>query len=157
MGPRAVLAAARPTSPLRTPAIFFTADYNCQQVPVCLPQPRDTAPDPLGPGNKDEDFRRLRAAGVDTMKVALRAAVHLDWTEWPELNGSRYGAITTLYYTLAWFDRYVKGDKDAVAPPDRDALRRLGRRALDLLGTLRPGHRARTSRRRSPVSRPSTA
>jgi dienelactone hydrolase len=98
---------------LRTPAIFFTADYNCQQVPVCLPQPRETAPDPLGPGNKDEDFRRLRAAGIDTMKVALRAAVHLDWTEWPELNGSRYGAITTLYYTLAWFDRYVKGEKEA--------------------------------------------
>ena len=44
------------------------------------------------------------------MKIALRAAVHLDWTEWPELNGSRYGAITTLYYTRAWFDRYVKGD-----------------------------------------------
>ncbi len=95
---------------LRTPAIFFTADYNCQQVPVCLPLPRDTAPDPLGPGNKDEDFQRLRAAGVDTMKVALRAAVHLDFTEWPVLNASRYGAITTLYYTLAWFDRYVKGD-----------------------------------------------
>jgi dienelactone hydrolase len=98
---------------LRTPAIFFTADYNCQQVPVCLPRPYDAAPDPLGPGNKDEDFQRLRAARVDTMKVALRAAVHLDFTEWPELNGSRYGVVTTLYYTLAWFDRYLKGDKAA--------------------------------------------
>ena len=98
---------------LRTPALFVTADYNCQQVPVCLPQPRQTPPEPLGPGNKDEDFQRLRAAGVDTMKVALRASVHLDFTEWPELNGSRYGAITTLYYTLAWFDRYVKGDRKA--------------------------------------------
>jgi dienelactone hydrolase len=98
---------------LRTPAIFFTADYNCQQVPVCLPRPYDAPPDPLGPGTKDDDFRRLRAAGVDAMKVALRAAVHLDWTEWPELNGSRYGATTTLYYTLAWFDRYVKGDRRA--------------------------------------------
>lgn len=98
---------------LRTPAIFFTADYNCQQVPVCLPQPYDSPPDPLGPGNKDEDFQRLRAAGVDTMKVALRAAVHLDFTEWPELNGSRYGTVTTLYYTLAWFDRYLKREKSA--------------------------------------------
>ena len=79
-------------------------------MPVCLPQPRDTPPDPLGPGNKDEDFQNVRAAGVDTMKVALRAAVHLDFTEWPELNGSRYGVVTTLYYTLAWFDRYLKGD-----------------------------------------------
>jgi hypothetical protein len=107
--------------PLRTPAIFFTADYNCQQVPVCLPQPRTTAPDPLGPGNKDEDFRRIRTAGVDTMKVALRAAVHLDFTEWPVLNGSRYGTVTTLYYTLAWFDRYLKGDRRAT---DRLTARR---------------------------------
>ena len=108
---------------LRTPAIFFAADYNCQQVPVCLPQPRDTPPDPLGPGTKDEDFRRLRAAGVDTMKVVPRASVHLDWTEWPELNGSRYGTITTLYYTLAWFDRYLKRD--------RTAMQRLVARSFD--------------------------
>lgn len=99
--------------PLRTPALFFTADYNCQQVPVCVPERYEEPPDPLGPGNKDEDFQRLRAARVDTMKVALRAAVHLDWTEWPELNGSRYGVVTTLYYTLAWFDRYLKGDRAA--------------------------------------------
>jgi dienelactone hydrolase len=98
---------------LRTPALFVTADYNCQKVPVCLPQPYDSPPDPLGPGNKDEDFRRLRAAKVDTMKIALRAAVHLDFTEWPELNGSRYGAVTTLYYTRAWFDRYVRGKRSA--------------------------------------------
>ncbi len=101
--------------PIRTPSLFFTADYNCQQVPVCLPQPRDTPPDPLGPGNKDLDFQNVRAAGVDTMKIALRAAVHLDWTEWPELNGSRYGVVTTLYYTRAWFDRYLKGDPQGTA------------------------------------------
>ena len=109
--------------PLRTPALFVTADYNCQQVPVCLPQPRQSPPDPLGPGNKDEDFQRLRAAGVDTMKVALRASVHLDFTEWPELNGSRYGAVTTLYYTKAWFDRYLKRS--------RTALRRLTAKRFD--------------------------
>ena len=106
-------AQSRPLSteiPIRTPSLFFTADYNCQQVPVCLPEPRDAPPDPLGPGNKDEDFQHVRAAGVDTMKIALRAAVHLDWTEWPELNASRYGVVTTLYYTRAWFDRYLKGD-----------------------------------------------
>jgi hypothetical protein len=82
---------------------------------VCLPQPYSEPPDPLGPGNKDEDFRRLRAAGVDTMKIALRASVHLDWTEWPELNGSRYGTITTLYFTKAWFDRFLKDDPAATA------------------------------------------
>jgi dienelactone hydrolase len=99
--------------PLRTPGLFVVADYNCQRVPVCLPEPYGERPDPFGPGNKDEDFQRLRAAGVDTMKVALRAAVHLDWTEWPELNGSRYGVVTAFYYTRAWFDRYLKADPQA--------------------------------------------
>jgi dienelactone hydrolase len=99
---------------IRVPALFVVADFNCQRVPVCLPERRSTPPDPYGPGNKDEDYRRLSAAGVDTMKIALRAATHLDFTEWPEANGSRYGAVTTFYYTLAWFDRYLKGARDAL-------------------------------------------
>ena len=102
---------------LRTPALFLTADFNCQRVPVCAPERRSSPPDPLGPGNKDEDFQRLRAAGVDTMKISLRAATHLDFTEFPQANGSRYGVVTAFYYTLAWFDRYLR-DQD-------DALRRL--------------------------------
>jgi dienelactone hydrolase len=110
---------------LRTPALFLTADFNCQRVPVCLPVRYSSPPDPLGPGNKDEDFRRVRRAGVDTMKISLRAATHLDFTEFPQANGSRYGVVTAFYYTLAWFDRYLRGrapGEDALAG---DALRRL--------------------------------
>jgi dienelactone hydrolase len=99
---------------IRTPALFFVADFNCQRVPICLPERRSTPPDPRGPGNKDEDYRRVQAARVDTMKIALRAATHLDFTEWPEANGSRYGAVTAFYYTLAWFDRYLKGSGGAL-------------------------------------------
>ena len=77
--------------PIRTPALFLVADFNCQRVPVCLPV-RPSPPNPVGPGNKDEDFQRVSAAGVDTMKVALRAATHLAFTEFPQANGSRYGA-----------------------------------------------------------------
>jgi dienelactone hydrolase len=99
---------------LRTPALFLVADYLCQQVPVCIPQPYTSPPDPLGPGNKDEDFRRLRDAGVDSMKVTLRAATHLDFTQLTPGSGSRYGAAVAFYYTLAWFDRYLRG-----ATPDR--------------------------------------
>ena len=99
---------------LRTPALFLTADFNCQRVPVCLPERYPSPPDPLGPGNKDQDFQRVRAAGIDTMKVALRAATHLDFTEFPQANGSRHGVSTTLYYTLAWFDRYVRGAADGL-------------------------------------------
>lgn len=99
---------------LRTPALFVVADFNCQQVPVCLPVRYDSPPDPIGPGNKDEDFRRLRSSGVDTMKIALRAMTHLTFTEFPQANGSRYGNVTTFYYTLAWFDRYLQGDRDGL-------------------------------------------
>ena len=99
---------------LRTPAIFLVADWNCQQVPVCVPQPYDSPPDPRGPGNKDEDFRRVGAAGVDTMKIALRAATHLDWTQFSPGTGSRYGAVVSSYYTLAWFDRYLRHRPDAL-------------------------------------------
>jgi dienelactone hydrolase len=95
---------------LRTPALFLTADFNCQKVPVCLPVAYNSPPDPHGPGDKDTDFQRVSAAGVDSMKVSLRAATHLDFTEFaPTPPSSRYGAIVASYYTLAWFDRYLRG------------------------------------------------
>jgi dienelactone hydrolase len=101
---------------LRTPALFLTADFNCQKVPVCLPVAYSSPPDPRGPGDKDTDFQRVSAAGVDSMKVSLRAATHLDFTEFaPTPPSSRYGAIVASYYTLAWFDRYLKNSTSAEA------------------------------------------
>jgi dienelactone hydrolase len=99
---------------IRTPALFVVADYLCQKVPVCLPQPFASRPDPYGPGNKDEDFRRVRAAGVDSMKITLRAATHLDFTQFTPGTGSRYGAAVSFYYTRAWFDRYLRGARGAL-------------------------------------------
>jgi hypothetical protein len=94
--------------PLATPTLFMFADYNCQQVPVCEPEPYHTSPDPDGPGNKGDDYLLLREAGVDTMQIPLRAALHLDWVP-SQLAGNRYAEAVSLYYTLAWFDRYVRG------------------------------------------------
>jgi pimeloyl-ACP methyl ester carboxylesterase len=128
---------------IRTPALFLVADYLCQQVPVCVPQPFcklqechpprsfTSPPDPYGPGNKDEDFRRVRGAGVDSMKITLRAATHLDFTQFTPGTGSRYGAATSFYYTLAWLDRYVRGARHGRRPLARDALRRLRARRFD--------------------------
>jgi dienelactone hydrolase len=122
---------------IRTPALFLVADYLCQQVPVCVPQPFcklqechppqsfTAPPDPYGPGNKDEDFRRVSRAGVDSMKVTLRAATHLDFTQFSPGTGSRYGAAVSFYYTLAWFDRYLRGAQHGRRALARDALRRL--------------------------------
>jgi hypothetical protein len=54
------------------------------------------------------------------MKVSLRAATHLDFTEFaPTPPSSRYGAIVTSYYTLAWFDRYLRGAPAARLTADR--------------------------------------
>jgi hypothetical protein len=100
---------------LRTPALFFVADFNCQRVPVCVPQPYPSPPDPKGPGNKDEDFQRVSGAGIDSMKIALRAATHLDFTQFSPGTGSRYGAAVTFYYTLWWFERYLKRNDGALA------------------------------------------
>src|SRR3954452_12465478 len=110
---------------LRTPALFEVADFNCQRVPVCVPQPYTSPPDPRGPGNKDEDYQRLRAAGVDTMKIALRAATHLDFTQFGVGTGSRYGAVTGFYYTLAWLDRYVRGAMHGHRALAHNAIHRL--------------------------------
>jgi hypothetical protein len=94
--------------PLDTPTLFLFADYNCQQVPTCEPETYETAPDPDGPGNKGDDFRLLQDARVDTMQIPLRAALHLDWVP-SQLSGNRYAEAVTVYYTLAWFDRFVRG------------------------------------------------
>jgi pimeloyl-ACP methyl ester carboxylesterase len=94
--------------PLGTPTLFMFADYNCQQVPICDPDVYETAPDPDGPGNKGGDFLLLQEAGVDTMQIPLRAALHLDWVP-SQLSGNRYAEAVTVYYTSAWFDRYVRG------------------------------------------------
>ena len=114
--------------PLNSPSLFLFADYNCQQVPVCQPEPYDEPPPPDGPGDKGEDFQILRDAGVDTMQLARRAATHHDWVP-SDLSGNRYAEIVTVHYTLAWFDRYVRGPTEpAVAA---DAFERLTARAFD--------------------------
>ncbi len=68
-------------------------------------------------------YQELRAAGVDTMLVVLRAATHLDFTPLQVQPASRYGEAVATYYTLAWFDRYLRG----LGRPElaRDGHRRL--------------------------------
>jgi dienelactone hydrolase len=100
---------------MRTPAMFQIADYLCQRVPICVPQPYTEPPNPDGPGNKWEDFQRVSAAGIDSMQISLRAATHLDFTQFSPGTGSRYGAAVSFYYTLAWFDRYLKRGKASKA------------------------------------------
>ena len=104
------------------PVLYFFADYNCQAVPVCQPAPYSSQPPVDGPGTKGNDFLRVRAAGVDSMQIALRAALHLDFVP-ALLAGNRYTGSTVMYYTTAWFDRYLKGRLLGTESPSEKAAR----------------------------------
>lgn len=87
------------------PALGMNAEYFFNATPMSTPP---------APDSKWGGFRALRAAGTDTMQVALRSSTHLEWTYVPYiLPASRLGERVSMYYTLAWFDRYVRGDKKA--------------------------------------------
>jgi len=61
------------------------------------------------PQEKKAAFDKWRAAGLDTMQIAPRAATHLEWSYVPELplSASSWGQGIVSYYTLAWFDKYL--------------------------------------------------
>jgi hypothetical protein len=91
-------------------------------VPAEPPNPHGYEPGTVDPGNKHEDYDRAVAQGVDSMQLVLRAATHLDSV--PRASAaSCYGEAVSTYYTLAWFDPYLKGRTDPRAA--RDGYRRL--------------------------------
>jgi dienelactone hydrolase len=99
--------AGTPAAPTNeVPALGMNAEY------FFNPTPTDTPP---APDAKWDGFKALRAAGTDTMQIGLRSSTHLEWTYVPYiLPASRLGERVAMYYTLAWFDRYVRGDDSAL-------------------------------------------
>lgn len=119
---------------IRTPALGIGADYYFKVVPTPeAPEPakantqggrgRGAEPHP-----KDLGYQELKGAGVDTMLVVLRAGTHLDFSLFGG-PASRYGESVINYYTLAWFDRYLKGAHDSALAAD--AFRRLTAQTFD--------------------------
>ena len=119
---------------IRTPALGIGADYYFKVVPTTeAPEPaklntqggrgRGAEPHPKDPG-----YQELKAAGVDTMLVVLRAGTHLDFSLFGG-PASRYGEGVINYYTLAWFDRYLKGAHDPALAAD--AFKRLTAQTFD--------------------------
>lgn len=113
---------------LDTPTLFFVGDYACQANPICQPEPYLQPPGGEGPGERGREYELVRAAGVDALKLVLRATTHLDWTL-SEPAGNRYGETMSVYYTLTWFDRYLKGADDPAAAAE--AFERLTSPTLD--------------------------
>jgi dienelactone hydrolase len=93
------------TGPLHAPALGINSEY------FFNPTSTDAPPDAHA---HDAAFTQLHAAGVDSMQIALRASTHLEYTYVPYiLPASRLGERVAFYYTLAWFDYYLRGLPDA--------------------------------------------
>jgi dienelactone hydrolase len=92
---------------LHTPALGLSNDYGFWT------QPTETPPNPEA---KQNGFKLLAAAGVDSAEIVLRGATHLEYSYIPVvLPASRLGERMASYYTVAWFDRYLKGDAGGFA------------------------------------------
>jgi dienelactone hydrolase len=96
------------TLPLTKPALGISNDYGLFR------EPMRSEPDP---NLKTVASRRLSAAGTDTMQVNIRGGTHYESSiiANPAFGGTLRGNDLTVYYTVAWFDRYVKGDRAATA------------------------------------------
>jgi dienelactone hydrolase len=97
--------------PRRTPALFFYTDY-------AFPATGTPKASPPNPQQHFGAFNELKSAGVDVMTITTRASDHYEWGYQPyptNFPASRYGERVAFYYSLAWFDRYLKGDRSAMA------------------------------------------
>jgi dienelactone hydrolase len=98
--------------PRRTPALYFYADYAFP----AFSYPMATPPNATGHWGI---FNQLRASphNVDVMTITTRASTHYEWGYQPEpfsFPASRYGERVAAYFSLAWFDRYLKNDPTAL-------------------------------------------
>ena len=100
----------------RVPAMGQSGDY------FLTPAPYESPPDPA---DKNGAFETWAEAGVDVFQVNVQGGTHYEWsslhqfptTSWEggrivaadgsEL-GNGWGNVIAQYYTLAWFDRYLK-------------------------------------------------
>jgi dienelactone hydrolase len=86
----------------RVPALGLSNDYLFNTQPTLQP------PDPHA---KDEALRQLRDAQIDSMEFVFRGATHLTYTYIPLVfQASELQERMASYYTLAWFDRYLRDD-----------------------------------------------
>jgi dienelactone hydrolase len=72
------------------------------------PLPFHDQPDPDA---NNATYRRFVEAEVPAMQVALQGSTHMEWTYVPYiLAASSHGERVAMHYTLAWFDRWLKGE-----------------------------------------------
>ena len=96
------------------PALNITSeDFNGPQDPANPPDP-ETNGSLAGGAVPRAAYEQLRKAGIDTGLITLRSSGHNESSYGGSSMASRYGERVSFWLTLAWFDRYVKGDARAL-------------------------------------------
>jgi dienelactone hydrolase len=94
--------------PIRKPALGMSADYGLPPLPnTSLPNPNV----------KSVWSLRYTKAGVDTGEIIVKGGSHLDFSFIPNqaFGASLRGIDMITWYTVAWFDRYLKHKRRANA------------------------------------------
>lgn len=107
-----------PPAPPRVPSLGLTGDSLVGLEPTLGP--------PADPAASSAVSRRFSAAGVDSGSISIRGGTHFEFSYLPlgVFRATRRGIDLTAWYTLAWFDKYVKQDPTADARLLSDRWRR---------------------------------
>jgi hypothetical protein len=91
----------------RVPSLGLSADYGL------TPEVMTTEPDPRAKSAGSLAFSR---AGVDTGELVIRGGTHYEFSyiPTPTFGATLRGIDLAAWYTTAWMDRYVKGDRTAL-------------------------------------------
>lgn len=92
----------------RVPSLGITADTFTGM------ESRSSDPDPL---EQSAGSRAFSKSGVDTGSIAIRGGTHFEFSYLPSttFRATLRGMDLSAWYTTAWMDKYVKGDKTADA------------------------------------------
>ncbi|HEV2812799.1 MAG TPA: hypothetical protein VGW10_06045 [Solirubrobacteraceae bacterium] len=91
---------------LRVPSLNLTNDYFTGR------DRKSSPPDPIAKSTASLAFSK---AGVDTGSIVIRGGTHFEYSYLPttSFRATLRGIDLSAWYTLAWFDKYVKGDPTA--------------------------------------------
>ncbi len=95
----------RSSTLIHAPALALSNDY------LFNTQPTLTPPDEH---SKMDGYNQIKSHGLDAQMVTFRGATHLTYTYIPLVfQASELNERMASYYTLAWFDLHLKGDRSA--------------------------------------------
>ena len=105
----------RADPPPRVPGLGLSGDYGIGSpngAAAVFARPRTEAPDPQGANGASHDFSK---AGIPTAQVNTRAGTHFEPGVIPNpgFGATLRGIDQTAWYTIAWFEKYVKRDRSA--------------------------------------------